>query len=92
MEEKDKYKNLHLLIDRVSARLAAAEEENTALRAKVKDLQSSLKDLDRAQAAARELKTWKDNTAATLKKLYSKIDKEINKIEEQSSRPNIGDL
>ena len=89
MEEK--YKQLHLLIDKVSARLAEAEEENLVLKAKVRALESSLRVAESAQATAKALKEWKDVTTSILKKLYSKIDKEIDRIEAQSRAPQAGD-
>ena len=88
---EDKYKTLNLLIDKVSSRLAQVEEENLVLKAKVRTMESSLRVLESTQETVRALKEWKDVTTSILKKLYSKIDREIEKIEEQSSTPNIGD-
>ncbi len=88
---EDKYKQLHLLIDKISTRLAQAEEENNLLQAKVRTLESNVKVLQSAQATARALKEWKDITTSILKKLYTKIDREIERIEQQSSSPNLGD-
>lgn len=88
---EDKYKQLHLLIDKISARLAQAEEENNLLQAKVRTLESNVKVLQSAQATARALKEWKDITTSILKKLYTKIDREIERIEQQSSTPDLGD-
>jgi translation initiation factor 2B subunit (eIF-2B alpha/beta/delta family) len=87
----DKYKQLHLLVDQISARLAEAEQENIVLRAKVRALESSLRVMESAQAAAKALKEWKDLTTSILKKLYAKIDKEIERIEARSSAPQIGE-
>mgnify|MGYP003584960668 CR=1 FL=1 len=88
---EDKYKTLNLLIDKVSSRLAQVEEENLVLKAKVRTMESSLRVLESTQETVRALKEWKDVTTSILKKLYTKIDREIEKIEEQSSTPNIGD-
>jgi translation initiation factor 2B subunit (eIF-2B alpha/beta/delta family) len=87
----DKYKQLHLLVDQISSRLAQAEQENIVLRAKVRALESSLRVMESAQAAAKALKEWKDLTTSILKKLYAKIDKEIESIEAHSSAPQIGE-
>jgi hypothetical protein len=86
----DKYKQLHLLVDRISARLAEAEQENIVLRAKMRTLESALRVAQSAQAAARALKEWKDVATAILKKLYAKIDREIERIEARSSVPRAG--
>ena len=88
---EDKYKTLNLLIDKVSSRLAQVEEENLLLKARVRTMESSLRVLESTQETVRALKEWKDVTTSILKKLYTKIDREIEKIEEQSSTPNIGD-
>jgi CRISPR/Cas system CSM-associated protein Csm2 small subunit len=87
---EDKYKTLNLLIDKVSSRLAQVEEENLVLKARVRTMESSLRVLESTQETVRALKEWKDVTTSILKKLYTKIDREIEKIEEQSSTPNIG--
>ena len=88
---EDKYKTLNLLIDKVSSRLAQVEEENLMLKAKVRTMESSLRVLESTQETVRALKDWKDVTTSILKKLYTKIEREIDKIEEQSSTPDIGD-
>lgn len=88
---EDKYKQLHLLVDKVSARLAEAEEENLVLKAKVRSLESSLRVAESAQATARALKEWKDVTTSILKKLYAKTEKEIERIEAQASAPQAGE-
>lgn len=80
-----------MLIDKVSTRLAEAEEENIVLKARVKAMESSLRVLGSTQETVRALKEWKEVTTSILKKLYVKIDREIDKIEEQASTPNIGE-
>ena len=87
----DKYKQLNLLVDKISARLAEAEQENIVLRAKTRTQESTIRMLESAQQTARALKEWKDVTTSILKKLYLKIDKEVEKIETSSSAPDIGD-
>ncbi len=89
MEERDKYKNLHLLIDRVSARLSKTEEENSSLRAQLRATQNVIRNYDQMQASVRELREWKDAATSVLKKLSQKVKREIEKIEDQSARPNI---
>ena len=85
----EKYKQLHLLIDQISARMAEAEQENIVLKARVRALESSLRVMESAQTTARALKEWKDITTAILKKLYVKIDKEIERVEARSSTPEL---
>ena len=87
----EKYKQLNLLVDKISARLAEAEQENIVLRAKTRALESTVRMLESAQQTAKALKEWKDITTSILRKLYLKIDKEIEKIEAASSSPDIGD-
>lgn len=87
---EDKYKQLHLLIDNVSSRLAEAEGENIILKAKVRTLESSLRVMESAQSTAKALKEWRDVTTSILKKLYGKIDKEIARIEASATSPRLG--
>jgi hypothetical protein len=87
---EDKYKQLHLLIDKTATRLAQREEENLVLHAKVSSLESSLRIMESAAETAKALKEWKDAATSVLKKLCIKIDKEIDKIDAQSSSPDIG--
>lgn len=87
----DKYKQLNLLVDKISARLAEAEQENIVLRAKTRALESTVRMLESAQQTAKALKEWKDITTSILRKLYLKIDKEIEKIEAASAAPDIGE-
>lgn len=88
---EDKYKQLNELAEKVSSRLARAEEENLILHAKVRSLESSLRVMESAQVTAKALKEWKDVTTSILKKVCSKIDREIAKIETQSQTPHLGD-
>jgi chromosome segregation ATPase len=87
----DKYRQLNLLIEKVSGRLADLEEENLVLKAKIRTAESSLRVMESAAQTAKALKEWKDVTISVLKKLYAKVDKEIAKIEAQASSPQIGD-
>jgi hypothetical protein len=89
MDYKEKHKTLLLLIDRVTSRLAAAEEEKAVMNAKLQKMQSALENYESLQNAARDLKQWKTRVSLELKKLSVKVSKEIDRIEEQSSRPNI---
>ncbi len=88
---EDKYKQLTELAQKVSSRLMRAEEEVLILQAKVKSLESSLRVMESAQVTAKALKEWKDVATSILKKVCSKIDREINKIETQSQTPHLGD-
>lgn len=89
MEDKEKYKQLDLLVDKITARLVSAEEENISLLARVRMLESSVKVLESSQSTVTALKEWRDVTNSVLKKLYTKIDKEISRIEEQVATPKL---
>jgi len=86
---EDKYQKLNSLIDLVTQKLQTAEEENIRLQVEVRTLQAHVKRLQTVQETAKALKEWKDITTAILKKLYNKIDKEIERIEQQSSSPDL---
>ena len=87
---EDKYQKLNSLIDLVTHNLQTEEAENLRLKAEVRTLQAHIKRLQTVQETAKALKEWKDITSAILKKLYTKIDKEIERIEQQASSPDLG--
>lgn len=87
---EDKYKQLHLLIDQITQRLQTEETENIRLTAEVRTLKSHIKRLESIKQTAEALREWKEVTTSILKKLYTKIDKEIERIEQQASSPDLG--
>lgn len=86
---EDNYKQLSLLIDKITTRLSEVEKENSKLHTRIQELESSLSVLKSTQEKVVALKEWKDTTINILKKLYTKIDKEVNYIESKASSPNI---
>jgi translation initiation factor 2B subunit (eIF-2B alpha/beta/delta family) len=78
----DKLKELENLITRVTARLAKAEEENYSLKTRLRNMENSLERLRRIEDDARNLKDWKKTAQSELKKLAAKIEKEIQKAQE----------
>ena len=89
MDSKDKYKKLELLVDQLLLRMKNKDEENAALSARIKLLESKMRLYQSTQETVNALKEWKDITTVLLKKLYIKIDKEIVRIESQISTPKI---
>ena len=89
MDSKDKYKKLELLVDQLLLRVKNKEEENLALAAKIKLLDSALRRNESAQETVNALMEWKDVTTSILRRLYLKIDKEIMRIESQVATPKI---
>ncbi len=89
MDSKDKYKKLELLVDQLLLRMKNKDEENAALSARIKLLESKMRLYQSTQETVNALKEWKDITTVLLKKLYIKIDKEIVRIESQVSTPKI---
>jgi len=89
MDNKDKYKELELLVTQLIARIKDKEAENVALSAKIKMLEISLRRSESTQETVNALTEWKDITTSVLKKLYLKIDKEIMRIEAQVATPKI---
>ena len=88
---EDKYKKLISLTDKVVKKLAALEKEKSLLLADLKKAQGEISFLKKEQEKYKTLRLWQQETTAIIKQVQNKIAKEIKKIEEQSSKPYLGD-
>lgn len=87
----DKYKKLVNLTDRVVKRLSVLEKERSALLADLRKAREDINFLKKEQEKYKTLREWQQQTTAIIKQVQTKIAKEIKKIEEQSSKPYLGD-
>ncbi len=76
---QEKLKQLELLITQALARQKELAGENATLKNKLRELEDSKFQLKQLQAQLRELKEWKKNTQAALRKLAARVDKELEK-------------
>ncbi len=88
---EDKYKKLVNLTDRVVKRLSVLEKERSQLLVDLKKAREDITFLKKEQEKYKTLREWQQQTTAIIKQVQLKIAKEIKKIEDQSSKPYLGD-
>ncbi len=74
---KEKIAQLEVLLDQLTLRLKNAEESNSTLKNRVRVLEATAERLRDIEADAKALRDWKKDTTAQLKRIASKIEKEI---------------
>ena len=79
---QEKLKQLELLIMQALARQKELAGENAALKNKLRVLEDDKFQVKTLQVQLRELKEWKKNTQAVLRKLAARVDKELEKAQE----------
>ncbi len=85
--QEEKLKQLELLIAQASTRLQTAKRELVAARQKIRQQEETISRLRQSEADLKALREWKRNTISTLRKLETKIDKELAKVNESQSHP-----
>lgn len=80
---QEKLKQLELLVSKTLARQKELQGENAALRARLRALENGAEKWKGTEADLRDLKEWKKNAQTTLKRLASKLEKEIAKAKEE---------
>ncbi len=80
---QEKLKQLELLVSQAAARLQALQKESAALRQKVRLQEETILRLKESEAEMKALREWKKNAVSTLRKLETRIDKELAKAQEQ---------
>lgn len=83
---QEKLKQLELLVSQTLARQKAMQSENLALKQRLRSLEDGVEKLKTAEAEMRSLKEWKKNVQNTLRRLVSRIDKEIIKAREEENK------
>lgn len=83
---QEKLKQLELLVSQTLARQKAMQSENMALKQRLRSLEDGVEKLKTAEAEMRALKEWKKNVQNTLRRLVSRIDKEIIKAREEENK------
>lgn len=83
---QEKLKQLELLVSQTLARQKAMQSENVALKQRLRSLEDGVEKLKTAEAEMRALKEWKKNVQNTLRRLVSRIDKEIIKAREEENK------
>ena len=81
-----KLKQLELLISQTLARQKELAGENATLKNRLRVLEEGNFQLKDLQAQLRELKEWKKNTQSVLRRLATRVDKELEKAKAQQDK------
>lgn len=82
---QEKLKQLELLVSQAATRLQTLQKEAAALRQKVRLQEETIVRLKESEAELKALREWKKNAVNTLRKLETRIDKELAKAQEQQN-------
>ena len=82
---QEKLKQLELLVSQAASRLQTLQNEEAALRQKVRLQEETILRLKESEAELKALREWKKNAVNTLRKLETRIDKELAKAQEQQN-------
>ena len=80
---QEKLKQLELLVSQAASRLQTLQSEAAGLRQKVRAQEDTIARLKESEAELKSLREWKRNTVSALKKLETRIDKEIARAQEE---------
>ncbi len=83
---QEKLKQLELLITQALSRQKQLAGENALLKTKLRVLEDDKQQLKSVQAQLRELKEWKKNTQTVLRRLATRVDKELAKAQEEQQK------
>ncbi|MCL2888330.1 MAG: hypothetical protein FWF35_03375 [Elusimicrobia bacterium] len=74
---EDKITQLQALVQQATQRLQSLEAENFTLKNRLRAVESQIERLRGVDEEVRMLRDWKRETLASLKKLHSRIEKEL---------------
>ena len=80
---QEQLKQLELLVSQAAARIQTLEGETAALRQKLRQQEETVARLKESESELKALREWKKSTVSTLKKLQSRVEKEITRAQEK---------
>lgn len=83
---QEKLKQLELLVMQSLARQKDLQGENASLKARLRNLENGVDKLKETEAELREIKEWKKNAQAVLRRLSGRLEKEIAKAHEEEKK------
>ena len=83
---QEKLKQLELLITQILSRQKELAGENTALKNQLRTLEQDRLQLKEIQTQLRELKDWKKNAQTVLRRLATRVDKELEKAQQEQDK------
>ena len=81
----DKFKQLELLVAQTARRLQGLQGDLAAAHQKIRAQENIIERLRENEKELKALREWKRNTVSVLKKLETRLEKEINKAAENSN-------
>jgi len=83
---QEKLKELELLASQLLARQKDTQAQNAALKQRVRVLEEGVEKLKKTEAELRALKEWKKNTQTVLRRLATRVDKELEKAKQEENK------
>ncbi len=80
---QEQLKQLELLVSQAAARIQTLEGETAALRQKLRQQEETVARLKESESELKALREWKKSTVSTLKKLQTRVEKEITRAQEK---------
>lgn len=83
---QEKLKQLELLITQTLARQKELAGENATLKNRLRNVEQGNQELKNLQTELRALKEWKKNTQSVLRRLAARVDKELEKVQQERNK------
>lgn len=83
---QEKLKQLELLISQALSRQKELMTENATLKQRMRVLEENTLKLKEVEADLKSIKEWKRNTQTVLRRLHARLEKEIEKAQEEESK------
>ncbi len=83
---QEKLKQLELLISQALSRQKELMTENATLKQRMRVLEENTLKLKEVEADLKSIKEWKRNTQTVLRRLHTRLEKEIEKAQEEESK------
>ncbi len=80
---QEQLKQLELLVSQAAARIQTLEGETASLRQKLRQQEETVARLKESESELKALREWKKSTVSTLKKLQTRVEKEITRAQEK---------
>ena len=84
--QEEKLKQLELLISQTTARVQSLQQQLSAAQQKIRQQEDTIVRLRESENDLKALREWKKNTLSILKKLETRLDKEISKVQQKQDQ------
>ena len=83
---QEKIQQLEVLISRMLARQKELAGENSALKQRLRVLEENSLRLKDVETSLKEIKEWKKNAQTVLRRLHTRLEKELEKAKEEENK------